>query len=177
MQWCADMHLVSELSYAQQRDRNQVMALCAIHLSQGLSISFRTIKLSTIKRCILSAAAIADAYKIFDPRLDSRGTKGPCIAKFLHEVQRWESMTNPREPVTVAMVKRMHFLCADHREDSLESDLCYWNFLGLFGGFRLSEWAQNYSYRAIPLKFADGSPVAFTFKDITFKSPNGKRLC
>ena len=170
------MQLIPALPYAHQTDRNLVMALYAMHLAQGHGIQCRTIKSGTIQRYLMAAATISENHKLPDPRLNSRGITSPYIYKVLNELKRWEAMPNRREPVTVAMLHKMHALCAILHDDSLETALYDWNVLGIYYGFRLGEWAQNASTKSMPLRSIDGSPIAFTFNDITFYGPNRKRL-
>ena len=124
----------------------------------------------------MAAATISENHKLPDPRLNSRGITSPDIYKVLNELKRWEAMPNRREPVTVAMLHKMHALCTILHDDSLETALYDWNVLGIYYGFRLGEWAQNASTKSIPLRSIDSSPIAFTFNDITFYGPNRKRL-
>ena len=74
------------------------------------------------------------------------------------------------------MLHKMHALCAIMHHDSREAALYDWNVLGIYYGFRLGEWAQNASTKSMLLRSIDGSPIAFTFNDITFYGPNRKRL-
>lgn len=170
------MQLMPALPYAHQTDRNLVMALYAMHLAQGYGIQCRTLKSGTIQRYLLAAATISENHKLPDPRLNNRGITSSYIHKVLNELKRWEDMPNRREPVTVAMLRKMHALCDTMHDDSLESALYDWNVLGIYYGFRLGEWAQNVSTKPMPLRSTDGSPIAFTFNDITFYGPNRTRL-
>ena len=125
------MQLIPALPYAHQTDRNLVMALYAIHLAQGHGIQCRTIKPGTIQRYLMAAAMISKNHKLPDPRLNSRGITSPDIYKVLNELKRWEAMPNRREPVTVAMLHKMHALCTILHDDSLETALYDWNVLGI----------------------------------------------
>ena len=134
------MQLIPALPYAHQSDINLVTAIYAMHLTQGHRIQCRTITFGTIKWYLMTAAAILEAHKLPDPRLNSRGTTSPYIIKVLDELRRWEAMPNLRELVTVVMLQRMHALCATQNEDSQDSALCGWNILGIYYGFRLGDW-------------------------------------
>ena len=80
------MKLIPTLPCAYQRDRHQVLSLYTMYLAQEYGMQYRTIASGTITRHLLAVAAISDAYKLFDPRLDSQGNASPCIAKVIHEV-------------------------------------------------------------------------------------------
>ena len=112
------MQLIPALPYDYQSDRNIVMALYAMHLAQGHGIKCHTITSGTIERYLMAAAAISEAHKQPDPRLNSRGTTSPYITKVLDELRHWETMPNRRESVTVAIMKHMHDMCVIQHEDS-----------------------------------------------------------
>ena len=87
------------------------MALYALHLVTGTTMPSTTIKSITIKLYLRVASSISLNYEQMYPLLDTRGLKAQCIEDVLCEVQRWESMTNCREPVTVKMVLLVHKKC------------------------------------------------------------------
>ena len=74
------------------------------------------------------------------------------------------------------MLQHMHALCTVQHEERQDSASCDWNILDIYYGFRLGEWDQNNSTKIMTLLSSDGSPIAFTFNDITFYGPNRKRL-
>ena len=86
-------------------------------------------------------------------------------------------MPNRREPVTGEMIEEMWEICKDLDPDSLESALLDWNTLGIYLGFRLSEWAQNEENRKnFPLLAIYDTPLAFTFKYFQFMGRSSRRL-
>ena len=136
LKWYDDMKLIPTLPYSHQSDNNLVMALYDMRLVQGYGIQFHTITPGTIKRYLMLAAAISEAHKLPDPRLNSRDTTLLYINKVLDELKRWEAVSNRHEPVTVAMLRHMHVLCAIQHADSRDSSLHDWN---VHYGFHLGE--------------------------------------
>ena len=61
--------------------------------------------------------------------------------------------------------------------DCIDAAMHDWNVLGIFYGFRLSEWAQNNeNKKSFPHPCADGKPIAFTFNDMVFYGKNKQRI-
>ena len=66
------------------------------------------------------------------------------------------------------MVLQMFEKCKNQYLDSLELVILDWNVLGVFCGFRHSEWEQKASDKKQTLESSDGLPLAFILPDLTF---------
>ena len=171
------MHLRPELPSISQPDRNMIIALFILSLAQGNTIKCISIKESTAKRYMSAACDFSKRLHFPDPSLDQRGARAAPINRVLHEMKRWDSMPNRKEPITPAIVDTMRSFAPSDNPDHLHSALLDWNILGQFYGFRSSEWAQNVENRKnLPLRAIDGSPLAFIFSDITFFDKKHRRL-
>ena len=171
------MHLRPELPSISQPDRNMIIALFILSLAQGNTIKCMSIKESTAKRYMSAACDFSKRLHFPDPSLDQRGARAAPINRILHEMKRWDSMPNRKEPITPAIVDTMRSFAPSDNPDHLHSALLDWNILGQFYGFRSSEWAQNIENRKnLPLRAIDGSPLAFIFSNITFFDKKHRRL-
>ena len=144
------------------------MALYALQIAQGSTMLSATINHTTTNFCLKEASSVSLRHKLLDPLLDTRGLEAQCIKEVLSEVKLWESMPNHKEPVTVKVVLHVHKKFAKKHPDNIESVTYDWIVLGIFYGFRLSEWAQNASDKTQPLTGTDSLPLAFVFLDLTF---------
>jgi hypothetical protein len=100
----------------------------------------------------------------------------PEITACLKEVERWEHMKDRREPLTVDMIYFQQTLCRPSTPHSIEQALYDWEVTGIYGGFRLTEWAQKENVRRLDqIKLTiDGAPAAFTINDLQFKGDNNR---
>ena len=79
VKWFYDMLTEPELHYDYQSDRNKVIALCTMHLTQGSTIFSTTIKSITVKRCIMVALSVSLNHENLDPLLETRELEAQCI--------------------------------------------------------------------------------------------------
>jgi hypothetical protein len=159
-----------------------VMAIYAMHLGTGHSLSSRVIKAGTIRRYLKDAA---DFSQHFDdqPMRDIRKPRGEThlakiIDNVLKELQRWENVPNRREPYTPAM--QLELLRRSLHDDilSLRAALADWFGVNLTAGCRLTEWAQEDGHAHLydPILNARGDPYAFCYDDVEFLGAGRRRL-
>jgi len=168
------------------------MAMYVVYLGMGHTLLFKTIKARTISNYLSDAAKLIqkrrEAHVKAHPqagltwfcpiRAHGATVLAPPIASSLKEVARWENMIDRREPLTVDMIHFQKTLCRDSTPHSLEQAMYDWETTGIYGGFRLSEWAQeDHVHRLDQVKLAiDGEPTAFLMDDLTFKGANGRHM-
>jgi hypothetical protein len=164
-----------------QARRNAQLALYAVHLASGDTLFCRAIKAATIGGYLRDVAQFLARFIDIDARkLDATQSRlAPVIQSVLDEVIRWEKMPDKREPFTPAMWEHMKQE-TDAAQDaySLGPSLCNWFGCGLFGGFRLTEWAQDAGGVSLnsPLLDELGVPKAFCLPDLEFRLQNNRRV-
>jgi hypothetical protein len=86
------------------------------------------------------------------------------------EVERWEKLTDLKEPVTIAMVHDLHQQQDALTPFGLATVIYDWTVVGMYIGTRLSEWAQQDGVTSLPQVALtdDGDPIAFTIHDVAF---------
>jgi hypothetical protein len=157
------------------------LALYAVHLASGDTLFCQAIKASTIGNYLRDVAQFLARFLNVDVRkLDATQTRlAPVIQLVLDEVTRWEKVPDKREPFTPAMWEHM-FAETNQAKDaySLGPSLCNWFGCGLFGGFRLTEWAQEAGSSDLfsPLLDDTGTPKAFCLPDLEFRLTNNRRI-
>jgi hypothetical protein len=98
----------------------------------------------------------------------------PEILACLKEAHHWENMKDRREPLPPDMI---HYLKAQYlpsNPHSLDHALFDWFITSIYGGFRLSEWAQNnHVHHRDQVKLnIEGQPMAFLIDDLQFFQEN-----
>ena len=168
------------------------MAMYAVYLGMGHTLTFKTIKARTVRNYLSEAAKLIqkrrEAHVLAHPqagltwfcpiRTHGSTVMAPPIASCLKEIERWENMIDRREPLTVDMIHFQKTLCHNSTPHSLEQAMYDWETTGIYGGFRLSEWAQeDHVQRLDQVKLAiDGEPTAFLIDDLEFKGENGRHM-
>ena len=91
-----------------------------------------------------------------------------------NEVERWEWLTDLKEPVTVAMVHDLHQQQDTLALFSLAAAIYNWTVVSMYIGTRLSEWAQHDGITSIwqVALTNNGDPITFTIHDIAFSGPS-----
>ena len=85
-------------------------------------------------------------------------------------------VVDKREPLTLEMMDTLYHLIDPDDPDSLYSCCYNWFICGLYGGFRLSEWAQpTHTELDRPQIDPAGEPIAFCLSDVEFRL-EGNRL-
>jgi hypothetical protein len=168
------------LEHVPQTGRNAQMALYAVHLASGGNLYCRAIKAATIGSYSRDVAQCFGRFLVVDVRkVDATQLcLAPVIQAILDEVSRWEKVPDKREPFTPAMWTHMHAATSQvSTPHSLGASICDWFGCGLFGGFRLTEWAQEVGTSSILLPLLDdqGVPKAFCLPNIEFRLANNKR--
>jgi hypothetical protein len=161
--------------------RNTQMALYAVHLASGDTLFCRAIKSATIGNYLRDVANfLARSLDVDARKVDATQSRiTPVIQSVLDKALRWEKVPDKREPFTPAMWEHLHSSFATGRNTfSLGPSICNWFGCGLFGGFRLTEWAQEAGASCFTTPLLDdlGIPKAFCLPDLEFRLQNNKRV-
>jgi hypothetical protein len=160
------------------------MAIYTAHLACGQSVSCRAIKSGTMVKHLLDIAKLVMRASPRDPRKRNQLAKGlaPEIQDILDEVKRWEDIPNRREPFTIEMRQYLVQLLESHPHihgpDSALAAICDFCGMGIYDGFRLSEWAQPTAHSELnkPQLNRRGDPMAFCLGDVRFLTPDKVRV-
>jgi len=179
MKWTDDLSCAS----LSRRRVSLQLASYALHLSSGNSLLCRTLKSSTIKGYVRDVATF---LRQCDPqqrdfRRDSDTDKqfSVSLAKVYAEIERWEKVPNRREPFTVEMLLELRQRVAKGADpDGILSALADWFELGLFQGFRRTEWAQESTRSEVGTQQLDifNDTRAFCLNDFIFETGDRRRL-
>jgi hypothetical protein len=120
----------------------------------------------------------------FDPRrTETIATKNcPHIHAISTEIKRWETVSDKRrEPFTPAMLTHLNYIVSTepspNKHDHLLSVLLDFFTLGLFAGFRQSEWCQDAKHvPETPDRNKYNETAAFTISDLTFFAHGDRRV-
>jgi hypothetical protein len=168
------------LEFATIKRCNWQLALYATHLATGSNLVCRSIKAVTISAYIHDVARFLSRFSNRDPRKEDPTRKdiAPCILAVTKEVQRWEKMPNRREPFTIEMLDSIITRCEELQPDSFLPSFKDWAICGLYGGFRLSEWAEPEGHAALDRPLLDdfNDPKAFCLGDLELQDSNKKYL-
>jgi len=154
-----------------QQRRVWQLALYAAHLATGSNIMCISMKAGTITAYIKDVASFLAPYSPVDPRFRVSTDRGlaPEIKAIIDEVKRWEGQPDRREPYTPQML-RHHRQTTSGEFTSLNNALADWFTMGLYGGFRLSEWAQARGGGKIGKHHLTSQKEAYAFR---FREPSG----
>ena len=162
--------------------RNIIMACYTAHLATGETLLCKSIKASTITRYLAAAAELSVPARMMNPCLDIMGNQSTYIKDILHELKRWESIPNRKEPLTKKMIeyiinkgKRLH----KSNPNNLYTALSDWLVVGLQAGLRRKEWAQDRTYLKQHQDIErniDNSSAAFIMDDFEFRAKHNKRI-
>lgn len=106
----------------------------------GNTLLCKIVRTSTVKEYISIAVRHFTDNDHPDPSTTISGRRAPIIQDILNESERWETMEKRREPLTWAMVDYLRSTSTPFL--SLEAAMVDWLTVGMYAGFRLSEWAQ-----------------------------------
>lgn len=145
-----------------------------------MRLLWETIKSSTISKYLTAVSKLYIAYGLEDHR-QNRITKQQSylIRNVLLEQKRWELMPNRRDPLTWEMVNHLHEISSNDSPHFLYQALDDWFAIGMYVGFRLSEWTQAKSripYANDTAQNKDDSPTAFTLSDFSFTNEKSQQL-
>jgi len=171
------------LERASQSCINYLFALYAVHLATGSNLQNQTLSSSTIRTYLRNAADFILATRGgIDPLRVQTNDKGyaPPIAAVIKEIQRWESKTDKRDPLTFAMWDWLDNAARSERDTSLSAAMRDWTAVGLHAGFRIGEWAQPKKEQGNPKrqphKNRHGEPAAFCRDDVEFYTDYQRRV-
>lgn len=180
--FCHDLKLVDDplLDRSTQARRNWQMAIYVAHLATGSTIFCRSIRASSIELYLRNVSSFFLRFprwspsELFhnDPRyhLAHDTEMAPCIREVLAECKRWDKVPNRCEPFTLAMWDFLDEYADKQGPDSVWAACRDWFGCALYGGFRLTEWAQDDAHPCPtePMIAPNGSPRAFSLDDIEF---------
>ncbi len=173
-----NLHDSWQLEHVSQEQRIWTLALYAKHLATGSTLVHRRIKSSTIESYLRDIAKWLSKFCHTDSRksTDLDQKMAPPICAVIDEVKRLEKMPDQREPFTWEMWD--HLVAIPDSPEGLMTALKVWFASGLYGGFRLSEWAQHDQHANIaePALDAHGIPLAFCLEDLDFRGIGNKRI-
>jgi hypothetical protein len=100
----------------------------------------------------------------------SQGLAEP-IKAVLVEMERWEKVPSRREPFTVEMQEHLNEQTASLPSSNKRVIFSKWSTCGLYGAFRLNEYAQPAGYSwDHPLLDIELNPKAFCLGDLEFST-------
>jgi hypothetical protein len=160
------------------------LAMYAVHLATGHTVSCRAIKANTIDKYIRNVAKFCARSNPRDPRKLEQTQKllAPAIQGVIDEVKRWENIPDRREPFTIEMLRYLTELRDTqphiHGPDSSLATMVDFASAGLYDGFRLSKWAQPNGHHSLhnPHLNRRGESCAFCLDDIRFLSIDKIRI-
>ena len=162
--------------------RNIIMACYTANLAAGETLLCKTIKSDTVLRYLSAAAELSVPAKMMNPCLNIMGNQSNYISDIIHELKRWESMPNRREPITKEIIKYILDKGKGLQKtnpDNIYSALGDWLVLGEQTGYRRKEWAQDRTYlkkHKDIQRNIDGSSAAFILEDFEFRAKGNKRI-
>ena len=160
-------------------------AMYADHLAAGSTLLFRAIKTGTIKGYMLAVATLLATFgtvsKDYRKDCDTDNKWSKPLQAVYDEHDRWMDVPDRREPFTVEMLEdQMQRATAPGTNFwALAAAIADWEECGLFGGFRISEWAQSSHTDFDPAKPAlnkRNDTQAFTLLDIRARTKQGRWL-
>lgn len=167
---------------------NSVMLAYTTSLALGYTIRHSTITANTINLYLNSACAYIQQQRLqFHPRnttsflLDPRHDfTVPFTGKVqvnahhkavIDELKRWQALVSKKDPLTINMIDHL-FRRLDHSCPVSKTCAIYdWWVLGIYYGFRCSEYLQGSAVKTIAqalLNVTDGLPRAFIPADVVF---------
>jgi len=161
------------------------LAMYADHLASGSTLMFRAIQTGTIKGYLLAVATLLAMFgtvsRDYRKDLESDKSWSRSLQAVYDDHDRWMDVPDRHEPFTVEMLEeQIHRANASGSNFwALAAAVADWEECGLFGGFRISEWAQTSSKDWDPAKPAlniRNETQAFTLLDIRARTKNGQWL-
>jgi hypothetical protein len=137
----------------------------------GNTLLCKTIMADTVEGYLSAAVKLFTSEGHPNPTWDSNSSRVSTINDILLETRRWESVADRREPLTWEMVEYQQYLATQSHFLSLDATMADWFVVGMYTGFRLSEWAQPSSTVHSTNTFQrsrDGSSTAIIVSDVVF---------
>jgi len=161
----------SQYQNLQPFDQDYVAACCYTHsLAQGNTIHSRVVSTQCIKQYLKAARIQKSPNSLTN---SDELTYPPLIQNVLAEHNRWKTVPNKREPITMNMFNHWYELSRHEHPDSFQSATFDWYCIGMLAGFRKSEWLQDsYEYTKSNdfKRNVDNSVIAFIASDFTFST-------
>jgi len=160
-------------------DVDYIYACFTLDLTLGHTFWFRSIRTSTIKLYLKAASCPMRLQTISYSRLPSFP---PLVKDILDEYKKWEEVPHRREPFTLDMLHQFQKTARLANPDSYDAAIFDWLLIGIFAGFRKTEWMQDsflYTSTGTYQRVSrDGSSRAFIASDFSFSPfpPSQKHL-
>ena len=124
MKWHEDDDDYFMFNIPPRRAINQ-LAIYATKVAMGQNLSFKQLRLHTIKDYVNAVARMTACHTKRDPRKDNPLDQhvGKKLADVYAEIKRWENVPNRREAFTPELLKRAYGMAKDAQLDSLDDVL------------------------------------------------------
>ena len=159
------------------------MTAYVIYLLSGKNILCLTLKVGTVKRYIAAVAKLFTDQDVLNPTINKHGAESEYLTGVFKEAQRWESIPNRAEAMSLDMVQSLLDKSKSSHPDSSSAAIADWIILGSYAGFRMSEFGQSRSSLVLPVNPTaaittniDGSAKAFIFDDFSFYTSRRIRI-
>ena len=134
-----------------QADRNVIMACFASFLLMGHTLLCKSINVDTVKKYLLAIKDYFVDHNQWYPSIVKHDITAPVLTSVYKEGQRWESMPNRQEPITMEIMRFLISQASTSHQDSPEAAIADWCIIGSQSGFRCSEWCQSHFSKSLPL--------------------------
>ena len=127
------------LAHHDMQVRNYLLACFAVSLIRGETLQGRSIRHATIRNYVNAAAALHRDRNLPSPY----SAPTDYISIILKAVKKFEKEPNRRAMIDDEMVHHIEKIRQNYDQDSIESALIDWIYLGRFVGYRSIEWCQT----------------------------------
>ena len=127
------------LAHHDMQARNYLLACFAVSLIRGETLQGRSIRHATIRNYVNAAAALHRDRNLPSPY----SAPTDYISIILKAVKKFEKEPNRRAMIDDEMVHHIEKIRPNYDQDSIESALIDWIYLGRFVGYRSIEWCQT----------------------------------
>ena len=156
------------------------MAVYVAHLATGSTIYCRSIRAGSTGLYLRNISSFFLRFPRWSPSELFHNDPGyylahdtemaPPIRKVIAECKWWDKVPDRCEPFTLAMWDFLDEYADKQGPGSIWAACRDWFGCALYGGFRLTEWAQDDAHPSptVPVMAPNGSPRAFSLNDIEF---------
>ena len=141
LKWTASIELQQDpiLPHHPLQARNYLIACFAVSLIRGETIKGQSIRHATIRNYANAACKLHTDRGQPSPY----GAQHDYISIVLKAVLKYEAVKKRRSMIHDEMVHYMASEAPSYQEDSMESSLLDWIYLGRYAGYRSIEWCQK----------------------------------
>ena len=155
--------------------RNYLIACFAVSLIRGETIQGRTVRHATVRNYVKAAISLHIDRSLPSPQ----HAETNYIKIVLKAVSKFEKQPNRRDMVHDEMVHHIESQRHLYPQDTLESALADWLYLGRFVGFRGIEWCQTTQKQYLKINhplWEGPKSYAFVSDDFTFFTDNKQQV-